>query len=111
MDAQYAKQILQSLADGVNPTTGEVLAKSDSCNEPDVIRALHWALKELEQTEKPEKPAPKPGHENAGMPWTEEADMELCRMFDNGLSKRELAQHFKRSNGAIDARLIKLGKV
>lgn len=111
MDSIYAKQILQSLADGVNPATGEVLSREDSCNEPDVIRALHWVLQELEKSEKPEKPNPKPGQENAGMPWTEEDEQLLCTMFDRGDSKREITQFFKRSAGAISARLIKLGKI
>lgn len=111
MDALYAKQILQSLADGVNPATGEVLAREDSCNEPEVIRALHWVLQELEKAEKPAKPAPRPGRENAGKSWTEEDEKMLCIMFDRGDSKKDICNYFKRSERGISARLVKLGKI
>lgn len=111
MDAQYAKQILHSLADGVNPMTGEVLAKTDSCNEPDVIRALHWALQALEKNEMQEKPAKKSRWANAGLPWTEEDEAELCRMFDCGDSKKDICKFFQRSERGIAARLVKLGKI
>lgn len=111
MDALYAKQILQSLADGVNPATGEVLSREDSCNEPAVIRALHWVLQELEKTEKPANASPRPGRENAGTPWTEEDEKMLCIMFDRGDPKREICKYFKRSERGISARLVKLGKI
>ena len=111
MDSIYAKQILQSLADGVNPVTGEVLSREDSCNEPDVIRTLHWVLQELEKIEKAEKPAKKSKWENAGVPWTEEDEKTLCEMFDRGDSRENICKHFKRSKGAISSRLSKLGKI
>ncbi len=110
MDAQYAKQILKALADGVNPMTGEVLAKNDSCNEPDVIRTLHWVLNVLEKTDN-RKAAPRAGRENAGLPWTEEEEHMLCIMFDRGDSKKEICDYFKRSERGISARLVKLGKI
>ena len=52
MDIAYAKKLLETLADGVNPVTGEVLSDEDSCNQPDVIRALHLAATCLEKAEK-----------------------------------------------------------
>ena len=109
MDAFYAKQILQSLADGVNPATGEVLSREDSCNEPEVIRALHWVLQELEKAEKPAKATPRSGRENAGTPWTEEDEKMLCIMFDRGDAKKDMCNYFKRSERGIAARLVKLG--
>ena len=108
MDAMYAKQILKSLADGIHPMTGEVLPKTDSCNVPDVIRALHLAVQELEKLE---KPARKSQWENAGLPWSESDEKTLCEMFDRGDSKKEICNYFKRSEGAIAARLVKLGKI
>ena len=111
MDSIYAKQILQSLAEGVNPATGEVLSREDSCNEPDVIRALHWVLQEMEKNEKAEKPAKKSKWENAGLPWNEEDERMLCVMFDRGDPKREICKFFQRSERGIAARLVKLGKI
>lgn len=44
MDILRAKEILASLADGINPVTGEVLPPYDSCNQGDVLRALNTVL-------------------------------------------------------------------
>lgn len=48
MDISRAKIIVEALADGINPVTGEVLPTEDSCNQPDVIRALNAVLKQLD---------------------------------------------------------------
>lgn len=50
-------------------------------------------------------------HGNAYIPWEEEADKLLCRMFDEGNSIALLAEIFERSKGAIKSRLKKLGKI
>lgn len=47
MDILRAKEIIEGLANGVNPLTGEVLPPEDSCNQPDVVRALHAILSAL----------------------------------------------------------------
>ena len=44
MDICHAKELLTVLADGINPLTGEVLPSSDSCNQVEVVRALHAVL-------------------------------------------------------------------
>ena len=41
-------------------------------------------------------------------PWTEENDADLERMWCEGLSVKDLAEHFGRNPGAIDARIEKL---
>lgn len=53
----------------------------------------------------------RPLPENNGKPWTEELDSELCRLFDEGMKKKELCAHFKRSPGSIESRLEKLGRL
>ena len=50
-------------------------------------------------------------HGNAYIPWNEEADRVLCRMYDEGKSISLLADIFERTRGAIYSRLIKLGKL
>lgn len=108
MDIERAKEILEVLSDGVDPTTGEVLPACDSCNKVDVVRALHAVLKYLDQTpEKPKRPQP----ENAGKPWSKDDEEILCRMFDTGCTPKEISNHFQRSKGAIAARLVRLGKI
>lgn len=50
-------------------------------------------------------------HGNAYLPWDENADKLLCRMFDEGKTINLLSEIFERSNGAIKSRLKKLGKI
>lgn len=107
MDITYAKELLGMLADGVNPITGEVLPESDCCNQPDIIRALHLAVAQLEKEHKKEKRLPV----NAGKPWTSDDEETLCRMFDNGCTKKDICSFFKRTEGAIAARLVHLGRI
>ncbi len=40
MNIENAKKIIKDLADGIDPVTGKNLPTYDSCNQPDVIRAL-----------------------------------------------------------------------
>ena len=108
MDIVKAKEILEILADGVNPLTGEVLPAHDSCNQVEVVRALHAVLKYLDM---PVDKTRRPQAENAGKPWTQEDEEILCRMFDAGCSRKEICDHFQRSKGAIAARLVRLGKI
>ena len=50
-------------------------------------------------------------HGNAYIPWEEEADQLLCRLYDEGNSISVLAEMFERTKGAIRSRLKKLGKI
>ena len=53
--------------------------------------------------------AAKQENPNAYEPWTEEADSELARLWSEGKSVAEIADHFGRKNTAIITRLKKLG--
>ena len=44
MNIVRAKEMIISLADGINPVTGEVLSEKDSCNQIEVVRALYTIL-------------------------------------------------------------------
>lgn len=48
-------------------------------------------------------------HPNAFDPWTEEADVELTRMWSEGSSIDDIAKHFGRKSSAIMVRMRKLG--
>ena len=104
MDIKYAKEILRNLADGINPITGEILPKEDSCNQVEIVRALHAVLEEMEKTAEEEMTQP----ENAGAPWSFEMDQELSKMADDGCTRKQMCTYFKRSKGAIEARLKRL---
>lgn len=105
MDIQRAKELLTDLADGIDPLTGEVLPRDSVYNEPEIIRALYCAVNELSAI------LANPQPQNAGKPWTETDDAALCRMFDEGKSRQKMCIYFKRTEGSIDSRLVKLGKI
>jgi hypothetical protein len=111
MTPTEAKQIIEHLAGGVDPATGEVLADDSPLSSPHVIRALFIAAKALElMAAKPARPAAvMPG--NAGKPWTEAEDQQLGAAFDAGTDVPELAQTHQRTRGAITSRLIRIGRL
>ncbi len=85
-----------------------MLPEWDSCNQVEIVRALHTVLKSLESgQEKPKKPQA----ENAGKPWTEEDEEILRQMFEAKCTSREMCNRFGRTKGAIKARLVHLGKI
>lgn len=103
MDIYRAKEIVLTLAEGIDPLTGEVLPSDHVCNQGEVVRALYALL----NAENPAKGKTLP--ENAGAPWTTEADEELKLMYEKGIHISELSKHFGRTRGAIKSRLDKLG--
>ena len=108
MDIIRATEILKGLSEGVDPFTGEVLSDDCICNHAEVVRAFYCILNELDKLSKKTQ---KPRHENAGKPWSEEDDDTLAKMYDSGCSKKEIQDHFKRSEGAIAARLVYIGRI
>ena len=61
MDLDDARQIIGSLADGVDPRTGESLNPGSPQDSPDVVCALHVALAaidyQLARAQEPPRPA------------------------------------------------------
>ena len=93
------------MAEGIDPTTGEVLDSENVCNKGDIVRAFYTVLDALDR--KPKKNMP----ENAGKRWTDEDDKKLCEMFDTGISKKDICNTFKRTATGIASRLVRLGKI
>ena len=104
--------IVRALARGIDPSTGETLPVDHLCQQPATIRALVAALAELEA-----RPAGTRSSRNAvfgakaGTPWDPADDEALAQGFDRGEPVGKLAQEFQRSRGAINARLVRLGKI
>ncbi|MEQ1663516.1 MAG: hypothetical protein ABL877_12560 [Thiobacillus sp.] len=114
MDKTRALEIIDSLAAGIDPFSGEILPENSTLQHPDVVRALFTAKFALQVTRKAQKqPAPKdpnlPTH--AGNSWSEEEDRQLVSAFESGNAVKELALKHQRTDGAIRSRLIKLGKL
>jgi hypothetical protein len=113
MERDNAIKILQILADGVDPATGEPFPASSPYQRADVVRALFVAVEALGNPSRSKASAPqgKSGFENAGRAWSQEEDARLGRAFDAGKSIEILAEEHKRSRFAIEARLVKLGRI
>lgn len=120
MTPAEAKQLIQALARGIDPETGEVLPADNPLNSPHVIRALFLAAEALDLLARPNVPTapppppsrprpPAPG--KAGKPWTPEEEQELAAAFDAGTTVAALARAHQRTNGAITSRLIRLGRL
>ena len=115
MDREQAVKILNALANGVHPATGEVFAADSPYQHPDTVRALFEAVRAMESG----RSAPVPSEERKGgdMPantfvrWTPEEEERLAAAFDAGRTSAELAKLHNRSRAAIEARLLKLGKI
>lgn len=110
MDANQALAVVRSLANGVDPASGEVFPAESAYQRPDVVRALYEAASALERQErydrrKAEMPV------KTGEPWTEEEDRKLLAAFDAGRALQELAAAHERTLGAVRARLLKYGRI
>jgi len=110
MENKDALKIIQALADGINPMTGEVLPSDSVYQSSQVTRALFIAVNAIEariRNENRKGTLP----ENRGKPWSDNEDKELIEEFKNKKKKTEMARIHGRTTGAIQSRLVKLGKI
>ena len=110
METKNALKIIEALADGVDPFSGEVFADESLYQQPEIIRALFTAKEALETTLKREirkKALP----ERAGKPWDEQENSRLIKDYEQGIPIKELAAAHKRTKGSITSRLVKNGKL
>ena len=107
MERQQALKILNALANGVHPLTGEVFAADSPYQHPDTVRALFEAVRAL-GTDAGEPREQKP---TSTFRWTPDEEERLAAGFDAGKTTAELAKLHDRSRAAIEARLLKLGKI
>ena len=111
MELQTAREIIGTLARGVDPVTGEVMPEESPYNAPTVIRALFAAVKVLEEA--PSVPKPRRSRSelpvNTGKPWTADDDEQLRLGFQAGTPTKDLAAALGRTRWAIESRLMKVG--
>jgi hypothetical protein len=120
MEQQQTLRILNALANGIHPATGEQFSADSPYQHPDTVRALFTAVRALERGGPP-APAERPAAGNgakpalpqsgAGSRWTPEEEQRLAAAFDSGKTISELARLHGRSVAGIEARLLKLGKI
>jgi len=118
MDREQTLRILNALANGVHPATGEKFAADGPYQHPDTVRALFAAMRAVEGSAAVVA-APAPASERrpvmpqsgAGSRWSPEEDQRLAGAFDAGRTPDEIARAHNRSRAAIEARLVRLGKM
>ena len=110
MEQAQALAIVRSLADGVDPESGEMFPPESAYQRPQVVRALYAAAEALDRSERFERrKAQLPA--KTGEPWSEEEDRKLLAAFDAGRALQELAAAHERTMGAVRARLLKYGRI
>ncbi len=120
MDIIKAKEIVEMLAEGVDPTTGELLPSDSHYNDPEIIRALFTVLrsvrmpakaskKSIEEKQKDNLDAGRP--KNAGLPWSMEQKDQVSSLFSQGKNMKELSEYFERTEGAITSELTHQGLI
>jgi hypothetical protein len=110
MDKKNNITILRQLADGIDPYTGEKLPEQSPYQYPQTVRALFHAILALERM-KESASNENPQLAKAGKPWESAEDDQLKEEIDGGISIKKLAQTHQRTIGAIESRLVRLGKL
>ena len=119
MEREQTLRILNALANGVHPATGEKFAADGPYQHPDTVRALFEAMRAVEggapapaSAPTPErKAAPSMPQSGPGSRWSAEEEQRLVTAFDAGRTVDELARAHGRSRASIEARLVRLGKM
>ena len=122
MNKEQTLRILNALANGIHPATGEKFGADSPYQHPDTVRALFEAMRAVEGAG-PAAPAssstsapaaerrPAMPESGSGSRWTSEEEQRLASAFDSGRTVDELARAHNRSRAAIEARLVRLGKM
>lgn len=111
MDLQAARKIIDLLALGIHPVTGEVMPEDSPYNAVPVIRALLVVSRALDAHAAPAAKARREPPPNAGKPWAAEDDARLQEAFEAGIDAEEVARELGRTLFAVESRLVKLGKL
>jgi DNA-binding NarL/FixJ family response regulator len=110
MQAQRARQILQSLVQGVDPFNGEDLPAGTVLQQADVLRALLAGVAAMEQlAARASRRSQMP--QNIGRTWSATEQSALVDAFQAGEALEEIAERHGRTLRAIEARLEKLGLI
>jgi hypothetical protein len=117
MELQIARQIIDTLAQGIHPITGEAMPDDSPYNAPPVIRALHTVSRALESASASPSAADaaprarRNAPPNAGKAWSPQEDAALETAFEAGIPLKQVAQELGRTAFAVEQRLVRLGKI
>jgi hypothetical protein len=104
-------QILESLANGIDPITGFPIPSDSPIHDPSVIRALFAAVRALRSQQDTEVAHQNKKPPNAGQPWKSNEDQQLLTEFHSRIPFDEIAQRHGRTRGAIVAHLVHVGAI
>ena len=110
MEIEEALKIVRTLADGVDPLTGQACSGDSVVRNPQVVIALHRAIGAMEAQAEREK-ARQSQPANANRYWSKAEDQQVCEELRQGHDFKEIAKKHHRTVPSIVARLIKLGKI
>jgi hypothetical protein len=108
MELQTARQIINTLSQGIHPLTGESMPDDSPYNAPPVIRALFAVSQALADRPARQRRALPP---NAGKAWDAQEDARLEAAFALGAEVKQMAQELGRTPFAVESRLVKMGKL
>ena len=120
MDSIQARQILQTLLDGKDPITRKPLPDDSPVLRNPVYIALDHAIQCLKKdasnppTKPPARRFPIRPTQRATAnwaDWSQDEQRQLVELFDAGVTLSELAKILRRSEDAVRARLIGLGRI
>lgn len=110
MDSAQALVVVRSLANGIDPDSGDVFPPESAYQRPVVVRALFEAATALERQQRSDRrKADLP--RNTGKPWNEDEDRRLLASFDTGRGLNEIAASHERTVTGVRARLVKYGRL
>lgn len=115
MELNESRRIVNTLAQGIHPKTGEVFPPGSPYNDPEVIRALFSILESVKYLRGPSKSIEERRRDNlefgrpknSGLPWTEEDRALVRSSFLDGMAVEKLAKTLGRSSAAIVAEVIR----
>jgi hypothetical protein len=115
MERHEVITVLESLANGVDPQTGDRIP-IDAFHTGQTVRALFAATTILKATDTPEPPWQATRKRTttltaAGTAWSAEEDARLGQEFDGGMTVSQIALQHGRTSGGITARLVKIGRI
>ncbi len=112
MELDHAKEIIQALADGVDPYTGDHFPPDSPYQRADTVRALFMALDAMGNPSRSGEPRPvDPNIPKAGAAWSPAEEQRLSDAFTAHKTIPEIAAAHGRTPGAITTRLVKLGLI
>jgi hypothetical protein len=122
METPKAAEIIRALADGRDPVTGEQFPPNSPYQQADTVRALFLAVDALDNSARrarrqalrpegaPQRPID-PNRPKIGASWSPEEEQQLRDAFAAHKPIPEIAAAHGRTQGAITARLVKLGLI